>query len=144
MRQIRATYRPCREMRLCDDLRDCPVREQAPIGDIRQPVTSLRFVHIVSRDQKREPVGGQLVNLLPEFPPRFWVHPGRRLGKQEQFWLVNEAGCQCEPPLPASRQLTRQLLLALPKPYSLQTPFDGFAPVLHSEHAGDEVEILCD
>jgi len=52
------------------------------------------------------------VNLLPEFPPRFWVHPGRRLVKQEQFWFVNEAGCQCEPLLPASRQLTRQLLLA--------------------------------
>ena len=123
---------------------DRPVREQVPVGDIRHPVTSFGFVHIVGRDQKREPFGGKLMDLFPEFATSLRVHAGRRLVEQQKLRLVNQTGREREPLLPAARQLSGQLLPTFSKPKSLETPLDGFPPVLHGEHAGHEVQIFSD
>ena len=101
--QIWSADRPGRETRLGDDLRHRPMCQQSPVGDVGQAVTSFCFVHIVGRNQECQAVGSEFVNLLPEFTPRFRIHSGSRFIEQQQLRLMDQAGCQCKPLLPAAR-----------------------------------------
>ena len=127
--KARPRDRPRGEMRLRDDIRNRPVREQAPVGDVCQPVTSFGLIHVVGSDQEGKAFRGELMNLLPEFPPRLRIYAGRRFIKQQKPGLMNQAGRQRKPLLPAARQLTSQLLPAFRESESLETPLDGLSPL---------------
>ncbi len=66
--QVWPADRPGRETCLGNDLWDRPMCKQSPVGDIRQAVTSFCFVHVVGRNQKRQPLGGQLDGSAPRIP----------------------------------------------------------------------------
>src|SRR5581483_2033388 len=84
------------------------------------------------------------VDLGPELASCLGVDAGSGLVEQQQLGARQDAGTECEPLLPAARQLARQLLLA-----ALKTePLDGAARlpdrVGEAVDAGDELEVLED
>src|SRR5215831_28140 len=100
--EVRPAHRPCRKTRVCDDFRDGTICEQFAVGDVRQAMASFGFIHVVGRNQKRKPLSGEFMNLLPKFASRLRIHTRGRLIEQQQLRLMYEAGCQREPLLPAA------------------------------------------
>src|SRR5258708_6011768 len=96
------------------------------------------------RDEKREPFGSELVNLLPEIAARLRVHTGGGLVEQEQLWLMNKARGEGEPLLPATRKLPRKLLLPPGEAKLLDAVLHDLLATLHSIHARHEVQVLRD
>ena len=75
LEQIRAADRPGRQMRLRDHLGDRAVREQLAVEDVGEPVAALGLVHVVRGDEERQPLAGELVDLLPEIAARLGSTP---------------------------------------------------------------------
>ena len=84
------------------------------------------------------------MNFFPETTSRFGINPGSRFVQQQQFWAVNEAGCQRQTLFPSTRELTGELSLALPQPKFVKTLSHRLSPFLQAIHARDEIEILLD
>jgi hypothetical protein len=114
--EIRAGDRPRGKPCLPNDVRDGTIGEQLPVGNVRESMAPLSLIHVMSRDQKREPIGSQLMNVFPKFSSRFGIDPGCRLVEQEQLRLMNQTGSQRQPLFPSTRQLTGKLLPAPGEP----------------------------
>ena len=119
--------------------------EQLAEGDVGDLVAALGFVHVMGGDQHGDAVGGQPVNLVPEFAARLGIDAGGRLVEQQQARLRQDAGAEREPLLPAAGQLAGELVLAAGEP----EPGDrALAPRLcgsgHAIDARHEFEILAD
>ena len=95
-------------------------------------------------DEKRQRLGGELMDLLPEIASRFWIDARCRLVQQEQFRAMNEAGRQRETLFPSARELAGELVLALPQPQLLDAFKHGLSPIFHTVHARNKIEILFD
>ena len=68
---------------LLDDLvHRAAARGSVAVGDIDDAVAALGLVHVVRRDEHRQPWPGEQVDLLPEFAPRLRIDAGRRLVEQ--------------------------------------------------------------
>src|SRR5207237_9863717 len=78
-RRLKSLHRRCRQRAIC-------------LGNISQPLASLGFVHVMRRDEKRQPLGGQLMYLFPEIAARFWIDARGGLVQQKQFRAMNETG----------------------------------------------------
>ena len=131
-----------RQVRGLDDLFDRAVRQQFAVGDVGDLVAALGLVHVVGRDQHREALGGERVDLVPELAPRLRIDAGGRLVEQQQFRARQRAGAERQPLLPAAGQLAGELLLAAGQ----AEPFDGGARcgdrLRDAVDAADELEIL--
>ena len=97
-------------MRRVDHLLDCSVCEQLAVGNVRDLVTALGFIHVVRRDQHGEPVRGERMDLVPEFTPRFGIDTRGRLVQQQRLWAWQRTCAKRQPLLPAARELARDLL----------------------------------
>ena len=60
-----------------DHVRDRSPSQHVPISDVCEPVTAFRLVHVMGRDQDREALAGELVNLIPEIAASFRINPSR-------------------------------------------------------------------
>ena len=77
------------------------------VGQIDDAPAALRLVHVMGRHQDRQAVRRHVVDQVPELAARLGVDAGRRLVEQQQLRLVQDAGGQRQPLLPAARQLRR-------------------------------------
>ena len=118
--------------------------QQLAVGNIVDAVTAFGLVHVMGRDQHRQPVGGARMDLVPELAPRFRIDPGRRLVEQQQLGLVHDAGCQRQPLLPAARQRPRHLPPPREEPEILQRVADMPARRPHAVEPGDKGQVLLD
>ena len=144
LRQVGTAHRPSRQADACNHFLHGAGGEQVAVGNVSQPMAALRFIHVVRGDEKRQPLGGELMDLLPEIAARFGIDAGGRLVEQQQFRPMNEAGRQREPLLPAAGKLAGELVFALCRAQSLDAFAHGLAPILHPVHARHEIEILRD
>ena len=133
-----------REPRMRDHLGRGALDQQAAIGEVRELVAALGFVHVMRADQYRHPFGGEIVDVLPEIAPRLRVDARGRLVEEQELRLVQEARGERQPLLPAARQRARELVAARRQPQALERSIHGVAPVRHGVHARDEVEVLGD
>ena len=62
-----------------------PCGEQFALGNVSEPVAAFGFIHVVRGDEEGQPLGGELMNLLPEIAARFRIDARRRLVEQQQF-----------------------------------------------------------
>ena len=127
-----------------DHLRHRAARDHLAVGDVDDAVAALGLVHVVGRDEHGQPLGGELVDLVPELAPRLRVDAGRRLVEEEELRLVHDAGGKRQALLPAARQRAGELVLAVGQAEALQRPVDIVAARLEVVEARDEVEILAD
>ena len=88
-----------------------------PCAEIDDALAALGLVHVVGRDERRQALDRHVVDEVPEFAPRLGVDAGGRLVEQQQFWLVQDAGGEREPLLPAARKLSRELVAAVLEPH---------------------------
>src|SRR5271169_5691416 len=81
-------------------------------------MAALSLVHVMGRDQHREAVAGELVDLGPELAAGLRIDAGGRLVEQQQLRVRQRAGAEREPLLPAARERAGELFLATlePKP----------------------------
>ena len=84
------------------------------------------------------------MDLVPESAPRLGIDARRRLVEQQQPGLVQHAGRQRQPLLPAARQGARELVLPRGKPQPLQRAVDPFLQAVEAIDATDELEVLAD
>ena len=98
-----------------------PLRQQFAEGDIGDLVAALGLVHVMGGDEHGDALGGEAVNLVPEFAPRLGIDAGGRLVEQQQPRLGQDAGAEREPLLPAAGQLAGKLICAAGEP----EPRDG-------------------
>jgi hypothetical protein len=119
----------------------CP-GQQVAVGDVGQFRAALRLIHVMRGDEHGQPLGRQLVNLLPKIAPRLRVHPGGRLVQQQQLRLVNQTRRQRQPLLPAAGKRAGQLPAAGGHRQALQTPLHGGLAIGHFIQPGDEIQIL--
>src|SRR5262247_3204988 len=107
-------------------------------------MAALRLVHVVRADEHGDALRREPVELIPEFAPRLRIHAGGRLVEEQQLGLVQEAGREREPLLPAAGERAGELLRPRAQPESLE-PFPDAALALPDPvDARDEVEVLFD
>ena len=97
-----------------------PCGQQPAVGDVGDAVAALGLVHVVGADQHGHAVGGQPVDLVPELAPRLGVDAGGGLVEQQQLRLVDQAGGERQPLLPAARERAGQLVAAVGEAQPLQ------------------------
>ena len=129
-------------MRGRDHLLDGAVHQQFAIGDIGDLVAALGLVHVVGGDQHGEAVGGQRMDLVPEFAPRLGVDARGRLVEQQQLRARQRAGAERQPLLPAAGQIARELLLAAGQAEPLDRRARGGNRLCDAVDARDEFQIL--
>ena len=118
------------------------MRQQFAVSNVSEPVTSLRLVHVMGRDQNRQPLACETMNLIPEIATRFWIDARCRLVKQEQVRFVNETRGQCEALFPSAGELACELTFPSGKAELLETLAHGLSPIVHVIDLRDEIEIL--
>ena len=84
------------------------------------------------------------MDFIPEFAPRFRVHPGGGLIEQQQARRVQQAGGQRQTLLPAAGQGACELLLARAQAQPFQGFIDRLAALWQAEQAANEVQVLAD
>jgi hypothetical protein len=87
-------------MRSRDHLLDGAVRQQHAIGDVGDLMTALGLVHVMSRDQRGEPLGGERMDLVPELAPRLGINSRGRLVEQQQLRIGQGASAERKSLLP--------------------------------------------
>src|SRR5262245_5011219 len=112
--------------------------------DVDDAVAPLGLVHIVGRHQHRQPLAGQRMDLVPEFPSRLGVDAGCRLVEQQELRRMHDAGGERQPLLPAARQRAGKLILPLDEAESFQRAIDLLADRLQPIEPRHEFEILPD
>ena len=80
------------------------------IGEIDDAPAALGLVHVMRRDENGETVARHVVDEIPELAARLGVDTRRRLVEQQKLRLVQDAGGEGQPLLPAARQLAGQLV----------------------------------
>ncbi|MNN32941.1 hypothetical protein D3C81_1466780 [compost metagenome] len=100
--EVVAFHAPRRQLLAGHDFAGGTLRQQLAVGDIGELVAALGLVHVVRADQHRDAARGKQVQLLPEIAPRLGVDAGGGLVEQQQFRLVQQAGRQRQPLLPAA------------------------------------------
>src|SRR6266704_1257431 len=123
---------------------DRAVRQQFAVGNVREPMAALRLVHVMSRDQNRQALAGEAMNVIPKIAARFWIDTGCRFVEQEQLRFVNETRGQSEPLFPSARELACELIFASSKAELLKALTHSLAPVFYVIHPRDKIEILRD
>ena len=96
-----------------DHRRRAALHDDAPLRQIDDALAALGLVHVVGRDQRGQPLDRHVVDQVPEFAPRLGVDAGGRLVEQQQLRLVQDAGRERQPLLPAARELARELVAAV-------------------------------
>ncbi len=86
--------------------------KQIAVGDVGQPMTPFRLVHVMRGDEDGQAAGGKLMDLIPEFAARLGVNTRRRLIEQEQLRFVDQARGQREPLFPAAGKRAGELFAA--------------------------------
>ena len=76
---------------------DGAVHQQIAIGDVSDLVAALGLVHVRWSTQHGEAVGGERVDLVPEFTPRLGIDAGGRLVEQQQLRARQRAGAERQP-----------------------------------------------
>src|SRR3954454_12943526 len=84
--------------------------EQAAVGDVGKAVAALGLVHVVRRDEYRDALRRERMDLLPEIAPRLRVDAGGRLVEEQQPRPVQHAGGEREALLPAARERAGELV----------------------------------
>ena len=107
-------------------------------------MTALGLVHVVGGHEHRDALGCQRMDFIPEGAARLGIDAGRRLIEQQQLGLVQNAGRQCQPLLPAARQPSRQLVLTRGKAEALERGIDHLAEIAQAVKPADELEVLAD
>ena len=111
-----ATSRPCagrlegHQTAAADHLGRRALHDDPPVGEIDDALAAFGLVHVVGRYQDGQPVGRHVVDEVPELAARLGVDAGGRLVEQQQLRLVQHAGGEREPLLPAAGQLAGQLV----------------------------------
>ena len=98
----------------------------------------------MGRDQHGHAVGGEAVDLVPEFASRLGVDAGGGLVKQEEFRSVHDAGGEGQTLFPAAGEFARELVPARGEAEALERGAHGSARVGQAVEAGDEIEVLLD
>mmetsp|Transcript_23364 Transcript_23364/g.55525 ORF Transcript_23364/g.55525 Transcript_23364/m.55525 type:complete len:246 (+) Transcript_23364:1539-2276(+) len=114
------------------------------VGDVDQLMAALGLVHVMRRDQHRDALAGEQMDLVPELAPRLGVDAGRGFVQQQQARPVQQAGGEREALLPAAGQRAGQLPLPAGQAQALQRAIHRVVTVRHREQPGDEVEVLAD
>src|ERR1019366_10306575 len=66
----------------------CAHRYNAPAIEEYQTVAVFGFVHIVRRDEYRDPFSDHVVNHIPELPARNGIYSGRGLIEENDWWTM--------------------------------------------------------
>ena len=127
-----------------DDLAARPCTTMRPFGEIDDARAALRLVHVVGRDQDGQAVARHVVDQVPELAPRLGVDAGGRLVEQQQLRLVQHAGGERQPLLPAAGQLPGELVAPVGQAHALDDRRDRLAPVGHLVDPRDEIQVLDD
>jgi hypothetical protein len=112
------------------------------VGDIGDLVAALGFVHVMGRDQHRQPIGCQRVDLVPEIASRFWVDARGRLVQEQQLRIGQRAGAERQPLLPATGKLSGELRLAPRQAEAFYHVACSPLRVGHTIEPGDEFQVL--
>src|SRR6266571_426230 len=120
----------------------CTVSEEPAVRDEGEFMTTFGFVHVLRCDKKGQALRGELMNLLPKFPPRLRVHARSRLIEQQQLGPMNEAGSQREPLLPSPREGAGKLILAVHETEVVYALAYDFRALRNLIHAGDERQVF--
>jgi hypothetical protein len=112
------------------------------VRKIDDALTPFSLVHVVGRDQRGQTVARHVVNEIPEFAPGFSIDPGGGFVEQQQFWLVKNAGCECQPLLPAARKVSGELVRPPGQTHSRHHILHRLPAVAHPIDPGDEIEVL--
>ena len=142
--EVPAVDRPRDQTLGRDHLLRRALRQQTAVGDIRQLMTTLRLVHVMGAHQHGDAGGGKPVEFFPEIPPRPRVDARRRLVQQQQLRIVQHAGGQGQPLLPAAGKRSGQLIRPLRQAKPFQGPIHRLETIGHAVHAGHEIQILAD
>ena len=122
---------------------DGAVHQQFAVGDVGDLVAALGLVHVVGGDQHGEALGGERVDLVPEFAPRLGIDAGGRLIEQQQLRARQRAGAERQPLLPAAREFAGDLVLAAGRGPSRSIAARAAARGLgDAVDARDEIEVL--
>ena len=132
------------EAGLRDDRGRAALHDDAPLREIDDALAALGLVHVVGRDERRQPLDRHVVDEVPELAPRLGVDARGRLVEQQEFRLMQDAGGEREPLLPAAGQLPGQLVAAVLEAHALHDRADRLASIANLVDAGDEVEVLED
>ena len=127
-----------------DNLADCPVGEEAAVGDVGEPMTAFGFVHVMGGDQNGEALGGELMDLLPEIAAGLGIDAGGGFVEEQELGLMDEAGGEGEALFPAAGELTGELLAAFEETEAFEGVAHGFCTVGDRVNAGDEIEVFLD
>ena len=90
------------------------LHQQLAVGQVSQLVAAFGLVHVMGADQHADAFGRQPVQLFPEIAARGRIDAGGRFVQQQQFRLVQHAGRQREPLLPAAERKPASCLARLP------------------------------
>src|SRR5204862_7114076 len=93
-------------------------------------------------DEKRQRLGGELMNPFPKIASRFWIDARCRLVQQEQLRAMNETSGKREALFPSTRELAGEFVFAFRQPELLDAFTNGLSPILHVIHARDKIEIF--
>src|SRR5436190_18109940 len=93
-------------------------------------------------DEKRQRLGGELMNLLPKIASRFWIDARCRLIQQQQLRAMNETRGKRETLFPPTRELASELVFAFRQPELLDAFTNGLSPIFHIIHARNKIEIF--
>ena len=118
-------HAPRSEIAGSDDFAQRAAREQMAVGEVGEPMATLGLIHVMRGDQHSESVGGEPVNLVPEIAACLRIYAGSWLVKQQQARLVHGQRSKRQSLFPASRERTRQLLLAVLEAEPLQGLVDN-------------------
>src|SRR5579885_969564 len=79
---------------------------------------------------------------IPKLAPRFRINARRRLIEQQELRFVQHASGKREPLFPAARELTCQLIAAVPKPHPLHHCANGLCGIRNAIDLRDEIKVL--
>src|SRR5262249_45101371 len=82
------------------------------------------------------------MNFFPEVAARFWIDTRSRFVQQQQFWAMDETGCERETLFPTTRKLAGELRFAFGQPELLDAFMHRLSSIFHCIHARNKIEIF--
>ena len=115
--------------------------QQAPGAHDPHHRAVLGLVHVMRGDHDGDPLGRQVVNQIPEGPPRHRVDPAGGLVQKQQPGLVHDGGRQCDALPPAGGQVLHALALHRLQPQAAEQVLHPVR-VGHTVDPGVEIQVL--
>src|SRR5262249_51113002 len=139
---IARAHRVSDEMGARDHLVHRAMREQRAVSDVGDLVAALGLVHVMGRDQHREALPRERMDLVPDLRRALGIAARGRLVEQEKLRVRQRAGPEREPLLPAAGELAGELRLATLEPEPLNHRARRRRRIGDPVEARDEFQVL--